>query len=152
MVLSTPTQNQDTQNLLPVEEAAQKTLLTAEEISELRELKELAGQARGSWYPEEVDEATRKFSALLAKHHEKGVPYSQLALATGMKWRSIKARLARHGFLAPPPSQEDKVFRGPLTKEDRYPTCGHDKSRWRERYKDGRLLRIECLDCRKKNG
>lgn len=127
-----------------------KTELTKEEQDELRELSALARQARGSWYPPEIADASERLSRLLNEYLEAGISYGDLAEATGIKWRSIKSRLARHGYIDAPPSQQSKIYRGPLTMEDRKPKCDHDPERWRERHdKTGRLLRIECLDCRR---
>lgn len=120
---------------------------TKQEVKKLHELYELARQARGRYYPKHVEEGSRKFSELIYKMLCSGVRYSELEDITGLQWRSLKSRLARHQYFALPPSQQDKVFQGPKTSG---PQCDHDTSRWRERRnkKTGKLEYIECLDCR----
>lgn len=125
-----------------------KTTLTAAEKKALRTLADTAKQARGAYYSQEIEDASRELSRLLFKHYEQGVTFTTLGTATGMKWRSIKARLSRHGYLASPPSQQHKQFQGP---KQAGPTCDHDKNRWRNRVnkKTGKVVHVECLDCRR---
>lgn len=125
-----------------------KTTLTAGEKKTLRTLADTAKQARGAYYSADIEKASRELSRLLFKHYEQGVTFTTLADATGMKWRSIKARLCRHGYLPSPPSQKHKQFQGPKQSG---PNCNHDKDRWRERVskKTGKVVHTECLDCRR---
>lgn len=123
--------------------------LTETETADLKLLVVLAQQARGAYYSEEVAKASQDLSRLLFEHLESGVRYRDLAEATGMQWRSIKARLFRHGYVHPvPPSQKNKVFQGPKKPG---PKCDHDPKRYRERTnkKTGKVIHIECLDCRR---
>lgn len=120
--------------------------LTPKQAAHLAELTKVARQARGAYYSEEVARASTELSALLAQYLNEGVRYRTLSDATGIQWRSIKARIARHGYLNCPPSQEAKKFQGPSQPG---PHCDHDKSRYRERKnKNDRVTHIECLDCR----
>lgn len=122
--------------------------LTPKQEAELKELAAIARQVRGAHYGEEKEKQVRRYTDLLFKYWQSGVPYSELSRVTGLKWRSIKARFQRHGKLNPPPSQENKVFKGPKTPG---PRCDHDKSRFRERVnnKTKKVVHIECLDCRR---
>lgn len=121
--------------------------LTEDQIAELSKYAKVASRARGAYYSEEVADASRKFTALLAQHLESGVPLSELGRATGLQWRSIKARLFRHGHLPAPPSQKHKQFQGPKKAG---PNCQHDSERYRERIdkKTGKVTHVECLTCR----
>lgn len=123
--------------------------LTEKQAAKLGELAQVAKQARGAYYSAEVEKASRQLSKLLFEHLESGVRYRDLADATGLQWRSIKARLFRHGYIHPvPPSQQNKVFKGPKKPG---PKCGHDSSRYRERVnkETGKVVHVECLDCRR---
>lgn len=131
------------------QKALEPKQLTAKQIENLARLTALAKQARGAYYSPEVEKASRQLSKLLFEHLESGVRYKDLSEATGLKWRSIKARLFRHGYIHPvPPSQQSKVFQGPKKPG---PKCDHDKSRYRERInkETGKVIHIECLDCRR---
>lgn len=123
--------------------------LTENQAAKLASLTQVAKQARGAYYSPEVEQASRQLSKLLFTHLENGVRYADLSDATGLKWRSIKARLFRHGYIHPvPPSQQDKVFKGPKKPG---PKCDHDPSRYRERKnkQTGKVVHVECLDCRR---
>lgn len=123
--------------------------LTADQIETLARLTNTAKQARGAYYSPEIEKASRELSRLLFEHLERGVRYRELSEATGLKWRSIKARLFRHGYIHPvPPSQQTKVFQGPKQPG---PKCDHSKDRYRERInkETGKVIHLECLDCRR---
>lgn len=123
--------------------------LTQSEVIKLKELSSVASKARGAYYSDEVAKASQEFTELLFNLLNSGVRYSALSEATGLQWRSIKARLFRHGYIYPvPPSQHNKIFQGPKKPG---PKCDHSPDRFRERTnkKTSRVTHIECLDCRK---
>lgn len=122
--------------------------LTSEQAKELKQLSNIARNVRGAHYSEEKAESVRTYTKLLNQYLKQGVKYKELSDATGLQWRSIKARLQRHGYLNLPPSQTNKNFQGP---QQPGPKCQHNPNRFRERVNKttGKITHIECLDCRR---
>lgn len=122
--------------------------LTPKQVAELQELSNIARQVRGAHYSQEKAESVKRYTALLNKYLKSGVTYAELSSATGIQWRSIKARLQRHGYLNLPPSQRNKNFQGP---KESGPKCQHDPKRFRERVnkETNQVTHVECLDCRR---
>lgn len=107
---------------------------TPEQIAELKALAALSARTRGS---DLIDHPRRKAGDKLAetvaeirKSVEPRYTYRELAEPLGMKGKTLRARLARRGYVKLPPSQgvyQRKEYLASRQDENHY-SCGHPKT------------------------
>ena len=90
--------------------------ITPEVADELRAMHKIARTVNGNT---PLDDPRRKtnleFTAALQSLIEQGVTVYRLAKVLGVGHASVYARLARHGYRAPSPSQVGRDYRGTTT-------------------------------------
>lgn len=98
--------------------------ITPEVADELRAMQEIARTVNGNTPLDDPRRTTSlEFSAALQSLIEQGVTVYRLAKVLGVRHGTVYARLARHGYRTPSPSQVGKRYRG---------TTRHESNRYRE--------------------
>jgi hypothetical protein len=90
--------------------------ITPEVAKELRAMHAIARTVNGNTPLDDPKRQTNlEFTAALQSLIEQGVTVYRLAKVLGVGHASVYARLARHGYRAPSPSQTNRDYRGTTT-------------------------------------